>query len=200
MDIHFRAATPKDVDAAVPLIFSSGPGAFNYIFSPKPNQALEFLRYTFQDGAGELGYKNHIVGEFDGKVVAVGAAFDGDTTLNFFLAAGRQIASFYGLAAPLVIRHGLQVESIIQPPKGHLHYIAHLGVDPALQSKGIGAKLVEHLMEVGRKENKTQAALDVSVLNPRAQALYERLGFQQTRHRPSTLKGVPAHNRLERKL
>lgn len=200
MNINFRGATPKDVDAAVPLIFSSGPGAFDYIFSPKPGQAQEFLRYTFQDGAGEFGYKNHIVGELDGKVVAIGAAFDGESTLNFFLAAGRQIASFYGLAAFSVIRHGLQVESIIQPPKGRLHYIAHLGVDPSLQSKGIGSRLVEHLMEQGRKAGKTQTALDVSVLNPRAQELYKRLGFQLTVHRPSTLKGVPSHNRLERAL
>lgn len=88
MNVHFRDATPKDVDAAIPLIFSSGPGAFDYIFSPKPGQAQEFLRYTFQDGAGEFGYKNHIVGELDGKVVAIGAAFDGESTLNFFLAAG----------------------------------------------------------------------------------------------------------------
>ncbi|MFN8383938.1 MAG: GNAT family N-acetyltransferase [Anaerolineales bacterium] len=200
MNVHFRNATPKDVDAAVPLIFSSGPGAFNYIFSPKPGLAQEFLRYTFQDGAGELGYKNHIVGELDGKVVAVGAAFDGETTLKFFLAAGRQIVSFYGLSALTVILHGLQVEQIVQPPKGRLHYIAHLGVDPSLQSKGIGAKLVEYLMEQGRKAGKTQAALDVSVLNPRAQALYERLGFQLTGHRISTLEGVPSHNRLERAL
>lgn len=200
MDIHFRAATPKDVDAAVPLIFSSGPGAFNYIFSPKPNQALEFLRYTFQDGAGELGYKNHIVGELDGKVIAAGTAFDGESTLNFFLAAARQIASFYGLAALPVMQHGLQVESIIQPPKGRLHYIAHLGVDSSLQSKGIGSKLVEYLMEQGRKAGKSQAALDVSVLNPRAQALYERLGFKLTGQRESKLTGVPSHNRLERAL
>ena len=200
MNVHFRDATPKDVDAAIPLIFSSGPGAFDYIFSPKPGQAQEFLRYTFQDGAGEFGYKNHIVGELDGKVVAVGAAFDGDTTLNFFLAAGRQIVSFYGLSAFTVIPHGLQVEQIIQPPKGRLHYIAHLGVDPSLQSKGIGAKLVEHLMEQGRKAGKTHTALDVSVLNPRAQALYERLGFQLTHHRSSKLEGVPSHNRLERAL
>lgn len=81
-----------------------------------------------------------------------------------------------------------------------MHYIAHLGVDPSMQSKGIGAKLVEYLMEQGRKAGKTQAALDVSVLNPRAQALYERLGFKLTGQRESKLVGVPSHNRLERVL
>lgn len=200
MTLHFRPATPEDVHAAVPLIYSSGPAAFDFIFSPKPKQALEFLHYTFTDGNGEFGYKYHVVGEVDGKVVAVGTAFDGESTLKYFLAMGRQIISFYGLQAFSVIPRGLQVESIIQPPKGRLHYIAHLGVDPSMQSKGIGSKLVEHLMEQGRKEGKTQTALDVSVLNPRAQVLYERLGFKLTGQRESKLPGVPSHNRLERAL
>ncbi len=200
MNLEFRPAAPEDVHAAVPLIYSSGPAAFEFIFSPKPKQALDFLHYTFTDGNGEFGYKYHVVGEVDGKVIAVGTAFDGESTLKYFLAMGRQIVSFYGLAAFSVIPRGLQVESIIQPPKGRLHYIAHLGVDPSMQGKGIGSKLVGHLMEQGRKAGKTQTALDVSVLNPRAQALYERLGFKQTGHRESTLVGVPSHNRLEQAL
>lgn len=200
MTLHFRPATPEDVHAAVPLIYSSGPAAFNFVFSRKPGQALEFLSSAFIDGAGEMGYKNHIVVEQDGKVIAVGAAFDGATGFPFFLAAARQIIGFYGTAClPAMIR-GLQVEQIIEPPKGRLHYIAHLGVDPSMQSKGIGSKLVEHLMEQGRKEGKTQTALDVSVLNPRAQVLYERLGFKLTGQRESKLPGVPSHNRLERAL
>ena len=200
MTLHFRLATPEDVHAAVPLIYSSGPAALDFIFSPKPKQALEFLHYTFSDGNGEFGYKYHVVGEVDGKVVAVGTAFDGEATLKYFLAMGRQIVSFYGLAAFSVIPRGLQVESIIQPPKGRLHYIAHLGVHPSMQGKGIGTKLVEHLMEQGRNAGKTHTALDVSVLNPRAQVLYERLGFKQTGQRESKLPGVPSHNRLERAL
>jgi ribosomal protein S18 acetylase RimI-like enzyme len=200
MNINFRAATPNDVDAAVPLIYSSGPAAFDFVFSRKPGQSLEFLYSAFVDGAGEMGYKNHIVGEQDGKVVAIGAAFDGSTGFPFFLAAARQIIRFYGAACLPAMVRGLQVEKLIEPPKGKLHYIAHLGVEPSMQSKGIGSKLVEHLMEQGRKEGKTQTALDVSVLNPRAQALYERLGFKQTIHRESKLAGVPSHNRLERVL
>ncbi|MFN8400997.1 MAG: GNAT family N-acetyltransferase [Anaerolineales bacterium] len=200
LNIQFRPATPNDANAVVPLVYSSGPAAFNFVFSRKTGQALEFLHFAFLDGAGEMGYKSHIVGEQDGKIIAAGAAFDGSTGFPFFLAAASQIIRFYGTAClPAMIR-GLQVEQIIEPPKGRLHYIAHLGVDPSMQSKGIGSKLVEHLMEQGRREGKTQTALDVSVLNPRAQVLYERLGFKLTGHRESKLPGVPSHNRLERAL
>jgi len=198
--VQFRRASPGDLEAAIPLLYSSGPPVFDYIFKHAGHSSQDFLRYTFMDGAGELGYKNHVVGEMNGKVIAIGAAFGGDTTLPFFLAAARQIASFYGTACLPIVRHGLQVERIIQPPQGRLHYIAHLGVDPALQSKGIGAKLVEHLMQQGRKDGRSQAALDVSVLNPRAQALYERLGFKFSDQRRSDIQEVPSHNRLERML
>ena len=33
MEIKFRQARISDIDAAVPLIYSSGPDAFEYIFS-----------------------------------------------------------------------------------------------------------------------------------------------------------------------
>lgn len=198
--IQFREAEPGDVEEAVPLIYSSGPAAFDFVFSRKPKQALEFLHFAFLDGAGEMGYKNHIVAEQDGQVVAIGAVFDGSTGFPFFLSAARQIIRFYGLSClPAMIR-GLQVEGMIEPPKGRLHYIAHLGVKPNMQGKGIGSTLIEYFLERGRKEGRTQAALDVSLLNPRAQALYERFGFQVTKHNHSTLPGVPSHNRMERAL
>lgn len=198
--VQFREARPSDVDEAAPLIYSSGPAAFDFVFSRKAEQSLEFLYFAFLDGAGEMGYKNHIVGEQNGKVIAIGATFDGSTGFPFFLSAARQIISFYGFSCLPAIIRGLQVEQIVQPPKGRLHYIAHLGVRPDMQGKGIGSKLIEHFLKLGRKEGRTQAALDVSILNPRAQALYERFGFQVTKHLNSTLQAIPSHNRMEKAL
>ncbi|MFP6596406.1 MAG: hypothetical protein VCC01_03025 [Candidatus Hydrogenedentota bacterium] len=66
MQIQFRPAIPEDVEQAIPLIYSSGPAAFDCIFSHKtPINALEFLRRTFIKPVGELGYQNHIVGTFE---------------------------------------------------------------------------------------------------------------------------------------
>lgn len=45
MSITFRPACPSDADAAVPLIYSSGPAAFDHVFSvPGKATALGFLR------------------------------------------------------------------------------------------------------------------------------------------------------------
>src|SRR4051794_5913798 len=114
----FRPATPSDVDDAVPLIYSSGPAAFDYVFNvPGHASAQEFLRRAFLDGAGEFGYRNHVVGVAYGVVVAVGAAWSGASTLSFTLAAARQILGCYGpIAGPSVMIRGIRVESVIPPP------------------------------------------------------------------------------------
>ena len=71
--VRFRAATADDAEAAVPLIHSSGPAAFEYVFAvPGRGDARDFLMRAFVDGAGEFGWRNHRVGELDGRVVARG--------------------------------------------------------------------------------------------------------------------------------
>jgi ribosomal protein S18 acetylase RimI-like enzyme len=103
-----------------------------------------------------------------------------------------------------VIARGLRIERVISPPARQWHYLAHLGVAPALRGQGIGQQLIEHLILQGRALGKQRLVLDVAVSNPRAQALYERLGFRVTAQRRSQLaKGqaaVPDHRRMERVL
>jgi ribosomal protein S18 acetylase RimI-like enzyme len=203
--VGFRQAAPADVAAAVPLIYSSGPAAFDYVFAVAEHTAQAFLRRAFVDGAGEFGWRNHRVGELGGEVVAVGAGYGGESGLAFMLAAARQILAHYGpRRAPGVIARGLKVERVIPPPTRRVHYLAHLGVAPALRGQGIGQQLIEHLIAEGRAQGKRRLVLDVSVGNPRAQALYERLGFTVTAQRPSQLTSeqaaVPDHRRMERSL
>jgi GNAT superfamily N-acetyltransferase len=202
--VRFRAATAQDAGAAVPLIHSSGPAAFDYVFAlPGHGDALAFLRHAFVDGAGEFGWRNHVVGELEGVVVAVGAAYGGETSLAFTLAAARQILAYYGLRhAPGVIARGLRVERVIPPPSRGMHYLAHLGVSSALRGQGIGRALIDELVRRGLQAGRRRMVLDVAASNPRAQALYERLGFGVIVERRSALANawgtVPDHRRMER--
>jgi ribosomal protein S18 acetylase RimI-like enzyme len=202
--VRFRIATAADAAAAVPLIHSSGPAAFDYVFAlPGRGDAQAFLRRAFADGAGEFGWRNHVVGELEGVVVAVGAGYGGETALAFTLAAARQILAHYGLRhAPEVIARGLRVERVIPPPARGMHYLAHLGVSPVLRGQGIGRALIEELVRRGMQAGRRRMALDVAASNPRAQALYERLGFAVTGERRSALVNaqgaVPDHRRMER--
>ncbi|QJP11629.1 GNAT family N-acetyltransferase [Pseudomonas multiresinivorans] len=200
MSLTFRRARPDDV-AAIPLIYSSGPDAFDYAFArPGRNSAQDFLRYAFVQGGGQFGWRQHWVGEQDGQVVAAGTVFGGEVTLGYMLAATRQILGYFGLGAPGVIRRGLQLERIICPPPRRTLYLAHLGVTSDLRGEGLGSQLIEHFLQIGRSNGLPMAALDVSVANPKAQALYERFGFEVQVERVSTLPGVSSHRYMQRKL
>ncbi|MFD3889859.1 GNAT family N-acetyltransferase [Streptomyces microflavus] len=61
-----------------------------------------------------------------------------------------------------------------------------LAVHPALQSCGIGTFLVEAAERRIRNRGLRQAELAVEESNPRARALYERLGYAAYDHRPDS--------------
>jgi ribosomal protein S18 acetylase RimI-like enzyme len=206
MKIAFRSAAAADVEAAVPLIYSSGPAAFDYIFTLDGGPAAEdFLRQAFLDGAGEFGWRNHVVGELDGRIVAAGAGWTGARGFRFMIAGARQILGCYGpIAGGGVIVRALRVEAIVPPPSRTRFVVAHLGVRPETRGQGIGQALIEHLLDRGRTRGIEIAALDVAGTNPRAQALYERLGFVVTGERRSRLSNANAtvadHRHMERPI
>ncbi|HUO95921.1 MAG TPA: GNAT family N-acetyltransferase [Steroidobacteraceae bacterium] len=202
MILSFRPAGAADADAAVPLIYSSGPATFDYVFAPAgADQALRFLHAAFRGGRGEFGHLNHVVALADGAIVGVGAAWDGRATLRFTLAAAAQILRFYGpVGAAGVIARGLAVERVIRPPRGDELYVAHLGVREDCRGRGVGAALTRHLLGCADRARHRIASLDVAVTNPRAEALYARLGFSVLALRRSGLaRGdsvVPDHRRM----
>ena len=203
MEVHFRPAVAADVDAAVPLIHSSGPAAFDYVFAlAGAGDAQAFLRRAFVDGAGEFGWRNHVVGVLDGAVVAAGAGYGGDTQWRFMLTAARQIIGHYGWRrAAGVVARGLRVEAVIPPPTGAMHYLGHLGVVPSLRGQGVGAALIRHLLAARPAGARGPVVLDVATTNPDAQRLYQRLGFEVIEERRSALANaqsrVPDHRRMQ---
>ncbi len=202
--VTFRPARASDA-GALPLILSSGPDSFNYVFRTARVSPKQFLAYAFAQGGGEFGHLNHVVGELDGLVGAGGAGGAADRSLAFTLAAVGQFWRVFGpLGTPPVIVRGLQTETIVRPPAAGEFCIGHLGVDPGYRGRGIGEALIRHLLALGAARGLPRAVLDVAVTNPRAEALYARLGFRVTAERTSryrrALGFVPSHRRMERAL
>jgi ribosomal protein S18 acetylase RimI-like enzyme len=204
--LTFRAASRADVADAVPLIYSSGPAAFDYVFNNGGTRdAQAFLRFAYLHGGGEFGWRAHRIAEMGGQVVAVGAAFDGRTVTRFTIAGALQIWGFYGaIRAWGVMVRGLRVEAIIRPPHAQEYYLCHLGVREEMRGRGIGAHFIGHLLEGLDAKRHRCATLDVAVTNPRAQLLYERLGFEVEALRASKLQNrrgrVADHYRMSRPL
>lgn len=204
-EISFRPSSPGDASEVVPLIYSSGPSSFDYIFfHPKRGTALDFLHYAYVRAGGEFGYTNHVCMEYGGVVAGTGAEWTGGSSFNYMINAVRKIIGFYGLWYGIgVMIRGLRTEYVIRPPKSGEHVVAHIGIKPEFQGKGLGTVLTDHFLGIARSEGSPKAVLDVSVLNTRAKLLYDKLGFRVIALRKSGLKRklngteVADHHRME---
>jgi len=202
--LTFRAASRADAADVVPLIYSSGPAAFDYVFDiGGTRDAQGFLRFAYLHGGGEFGWRAHRICDMGGQVAAAGAAFDGRAVLRFTIAGALLILRFYGpIRAWGVMIRGLRTETVIQPPRPQEYYLCHVGVREGLRGQGIGARFLRHLLEGFDANRHRCATLDVAVTNPRAQLLYQRLGFVVETQRISQLRSrhgrVPDHYRMSR--
>ncbi len=204
--IAFRACLPADAALAVPLIISSGPDAFDYIFADTClEQTTLFVSKAYQQGGMELGYGVHTALLFNGRLVAVAGLWSSKQVVPFTWAGITQIFRYYGPIAGLrVIIRGLRMETVVKPPGRGIAYLGHFGVSPELQGQGLGTLLIHHLIEQAKQQGFSTAALDVSSANPRAQKLYEQLGFRVRKANPadyrSALGKIVEHRYMEKSL
>jgi len=202
VDIEFRQAEPEHVDLAVPLIYSAGGHEFDYVFDADKSTSFDFLNYAFIEGSGTEGYKNHVTALVDNRVVGIGAFFRSEDFSRLDRATGWQIIKFYGpLRCWSVLRRGTHMKDIMPLPPKNALFIQNVGVAESFQGKGIGSKLLERQIQIAREAGRRVCVLDVAVTNPRAQALYERLGFrvvQENRwNRKNSSIPVPDQRRME---
>lgn len=179
LNVDFRPAQAGDINPAVALIYSSGISAFEYGFSIGNYQACDFLAYCFVDGGGFFGWRNHTIAILDGSVVGIGAFYNGEPYLRLSAELVWQVLHFYPLnIAVTVLRRMLQLKVLMPEPAKNMHYVANFAVRADMQGQQIGTALLCKQQEIARQLRRDTYALDVSVANPRAQALYQRLGFK----------------------
>ncbi len=205
MALNFRPAAAADAALAAPLVYSSGPEAFDYILRTADKSALDFLHYAFAEGSGFQGHRNHWVAERDGRVVCAGAFYSGRDELRLVLGFAKQVLAFYPpLTAVGVIRRALQVSPMMKPVTRDMLYVANFGVAPECRGQGIGAQMLNMQMARARQSGFARYALDVAVTNPRAQKLYEGIGLKFVRerrfHGDYQRSPVPDCRRLEMQL
>ena len=202
MEVHFRPCEPADAETIVPYILYSGPDAFNYVFTTSHTTAKDFLMYAFPKKGGEFSYENHTAILYKNKIIGVGGGFDAKKAASFTIRDVFRILAHYKWRSIPVLTRGLKIEKCLQLPVKNEICLVHLGISKDLRGKGLGTLLIAHLMEKFQDRQEGVFVLDVSLENPKAQQLYERLGFQVSRLVPSDLKSpfgyVPSHHRMER--
>ncbi len=199
-DVIIRPARKADVNVVVELIYSSGPRAFDFVFSGnKKSTSLDFLRYMFVREDVLFSYQQHFVAELDGKVVGIIGAFTKKSMAGTMLATALQIFRFFGARGGLKnLFRGLKFEAkLVKPPLKGCFYLCHVGVSGEYQGQGIGEKMVKLMEKRALGMRLKKLSLDVSVINPRAQQLYERLSFSVIREHSSYTDKLDNHRYME---
>jgi ribosomal protein S18 acetylase RimI-like enzyme len=202
MDVTFRQARPEDRDSVLPLIYSSGPAEFDYVFAQRHMTALDFLRWAFGRGTGSFGYRNYTVAVVDEVPVGIGAFCSRSEEKAGETRVGLQMLLFYGpVGAWAAMRRGTRLRSIMPFTDADTEFFSQIGVAEPMRGQGVGAALLRRQIAVARDKGRRGCALDVASTNPRAQAFYERLGFTVTaEHRwpyPRSADAVPDQRRME---
>lgn len=199
--IRLQASNAEEIDTAIPLIYSSGPDAFEYVFKTSKTDAKGFLRHAYQKEGGEFSFKNHYSLYHQDQMVGIGSIFNAKRAAKFIYADVKNIIQHYKLNSGGVAMRGLKVEKIIKLPVQSEIAIGHLAIIPTLRGRGLGTILIQRLIAQLDPSDEQHLVLDVSEENPKAKALYERIGFQTTRRYASNLKNqysyVPNHYRME---
>lgn len=192
MQIEIRQAKVDDCSHAIPLIFSSGPAAFNYIF-PDPNA---FLQYSFNKGLSQFGFANHHLALLDNDVVGTIACFDRHQAHVMELSCIIDMVKHLRWKFIASAIKGLRFERIVRKPIKHSLYIAHLGICSTVQGQGIGTQLIRWAIARAKQQGYQSVSLDVAQSNPQARKLYESLGFVECRAQKSKLPGIAHHATL----
>ncbi|EMJ89194.1 GNAT family N-acetyltransferase [Leptospira meyeri] len=199
-NLIIRTAKPTDVETIVPLIYSSGPKAWTYVFGEGKKTPFDFLNSSYVKRGNTVSYTNHYVAELNGKVVGSILSYTQPSFLALTAGTAIRILSVYKWNALKVMAKGLKTETIIQPPKSGCLYLGHIAVSETERNKGIAKKLIEY-MTTKNKKYKT-ISLDVSAENKPAISLYQNLGFEikETRH-PLGWEGIiPSHHYMEKQI
>lgn len=181
MNIEIRQARPEDVNEAVELIYSAAPDGYEFLYGIKGAGARDYIRYEFQRGSGFLGAAAHTVAVVDGQVAGIGAFY---SKADYQALSSEQVKNFiarFGVWQFIqLMPRGLRVQRGISKLKEGQLYVANLGVKKELRSKGIGKTLIEFAQRRASERGLAELVLDVSENNPRAEALYQSIGFKVT--------------------
>jgi ribosomal protein S18 acetylase RimI-like enzyme len=90
----------------------------------------------------------------------------------------REYVDLLGWAGALWAVWGLRLGN--HAPREDEIYVDGIAVSPAARGRGIGTRLLAEITDIARRHGKRYVRLDVIDTNPRAQQLYERIGFRVT--------------------
>lgn len=163
-----RKAVIEDSETITTLLMqATGEMIYKFVGERDDQKAKDFLIQFVKSQNNQYSFQNCYVIINEDEVLGVLLGYDG--------------ASLKELRKPVLayihqyLNPNLTVEDETQTGE---YYIDSLGVLPNQQGKGIGARLIQHVINEQELENGQTIGLLVDKDNPRAKRLYLKLGFE----------------------
>lgn len=190
MAVEVRKARPEDAGAVARLLYLSAAGMYDR-FAGGPTRAQRLLERSFArpgtNASAEIVWvaedAGRVAGALSGFPLAEGAR-RGRGLLRLTLAT---LPPWRWPAALSLYRLGAHVTP---PAPPGAFYVDGLATDPALRRRGAAQALLAAAERRARALALPSLALDTSIDNKAARALYEGCGFQATREVPPG-RGLP---------
>ena len=196
MNVEIRRACRGDGGAVAELLYSSGVEMYDFVFG---RSAVEKLRHEFLSGMGFAGHPNVTVAVRRGHVVGTACLFDSKQYERLVSETTRATFAFFGplLGLGPIWRSRYAAAVLTGPTDGEL-YLSNFSVAADLRGRGIGTRMLHHALDSARIQGCRRFGLDVLVSNPRAEALYSRLGMTAATERRRI--GIPPVRKMEMAL
>ena len=155
----------------MPLIYSAGPEAFDFVFKyPGLCNAEDFLQAAFQRRSGQFSFVHHTVAEVQGEVVATMLNYDSQLLTAMHWRTVTSVLSFFKWRTAKVAKQGAVIEKIMPAPASGVLMVANLAVAAKTQGLGLGSRLIVHAKQQALAKNHRGLALDVSIEKPKRPA------------------------------
>jgi ribosomal protein S18 acetylase RimI-like enzyme len=192
-------AEPADFPAVARLLHHSAADMYDR-FAGGRNRALTLLELSLAEPGNASSADVVWVAELDGRLAAAMAAFPVEE-------ATKRSATFLRLAlrhAPpwrwpeALLLYWLGGRAAPSPP-APAFYVDALATHPAFRRRGAAAALLAEAERQARTRGLPAVALDTTVTNSEARALYAREGFDEVAYRPAG-RGLPGFVALVKPL
>ena len=188
--MRVRKARQDDAAAVTRLLFESAPDMYER-FSGDRERALATLQAAFEEPGNLASHDVVWLAELDGRVAAAMAAFPVAEThkrSRAYLRLTLRGTPFWRWAGTLKL---FFVGGRASPkPRDNSFYIDALATDPELRRRGAARALLDEAEREARSRGLRAVALDTTMSNEGARALYARAGFDEVAYRPAT-RGLP---------
>jgi ribosomal protein S18 acetylase RimI-like enzyme len=174
-----RQAIANDVTWAAPLLFSSGPALFSYIFASPSDQAQEILSQAFRQPNHAFSYEYTQVVEVEGRPAGLMVGYSGalkhqvEEKVHFVMARILPL-----MKLPKILVNVADLSRIKQDVRMQDYYVLSLGILPEFRNQGLGKQLLKQTELQAERAACRSICLDVTFNNHAAQALLKGRGYK----------------------